>query len=190
MPRTSTNYLPRLPREFYQGSAVVHWSLPIFDRSRSWLTEQFHEGFRELMLHAAAREGLLCPAYCLMPDHAHLMWMGLRFDTDQLNAMAFLRTYLEPLLAPNKFQPQAHDHVLKGSERKRNAFAKVCFYILENPVRAELVSVAAEWRFSGAVIPGYPTLNPLREDFWAKFWKVYAGMLDPKAGDRKLPPIP
>ena len=42
------------------------------------------------MLHAAAREGLFCPVYCLMPDHLHLVWMGLRLDTDQLNGMAFL----------------------------------------------------------------------------------------------------
>ena len=61
------------------------------------------------MLHAAAREGLFCPAYCLMPDHLHLVWMGLWLETNQLNGMAFLRTYLEPALTPAKFQPQAHD---------------------------------------------------------------------------------
>ncbi|HXR48643.1 MAG TPA: hypothetical protein VN784_14505 [Candidatus Limnocylindrales bacterium] len=100
----------------------------------------FHCGFRELLLHAAAREGLLCPAYCLMPDHIHLLWLGLRCDTDQRNAMSFLRTHLEPRLAPHKFQPQAHDHVLSDEERKHDAFARICFYILANPVRAGLIA--------------------------------------------------
>ena len=59
--------------------------------------------FRELMLHAAAREGLACPVYCLMPDHIHLVWMGLRRNSDQINGMAFLRTYLEPALHPARF---------------------------------------------------------------------------------------
>src|SRR5262249_49602455 len=51
--------------------------------------------FRELLLHAAARENLYCPAYILMPDHIHLLWMGLKLSSDQINAMRFLRQYLQ-----------------------------------------------------------------------------------------------
>src|SRR5215468_5508788 len=108
-----TYFLPRLPREYYQGDAVVHWTLTMFDRATGWLGDSFHNRFRELMLHAAAREGLFCPTYCLMPDHLHLIWMGLQLKTDQRNGMAFLRTYLGPGLAPAKFQRQAHDRVLR-----------------------------------------------------------------------------
>ena len=181
-------YLPRLPREYYQGDAVVHWTLPISHRRQGWLDERFHAAFRELMLHTAVREGLACPTYCLMPDHLHLVWMGLRLVTDQRNGMAFLRTHLEPKLAPGKFQHQAHDHVLKDEERRRNAFASVCHYVLENPVKAELVQHADEWPFSGAVVPGYPTLHPLRDDFWEKFWKRYGAMKAPDAGEIVRPP--
>jgi putative transposase len=179
--------LPRLPREYYQGDAFVHWTLSLHDRATGWLTEKSHARFRELLLHAAAREGLLCPAYCLMPDHLHLVWMGLRLDTDQMNGMAFLRTHLEPALAPAKFQPQAHDSVLREAEREHGAFARVCFYILDNPVKAELVSRPEEWAFNGAVVPGYPTLHPLAEDFWEKFWKLHARLRHPDAGNIKRP---
>jgi REP element-mobilizing transposase RayT len=55
------------------------------------------------MLHTAAREGLFCPTCCLMPDHLHLVWMGLRLDSNQCNGMAFLRTHLKPILAPQRF---------------------------------------------------------------------------------------
>lgn len=219
--------LPRLPREFYQGDAFVHWTLATHDRATGWLTETFHARFRELMLHAAAREGLFCPAYCLMPDHLHLVWMGLRLDSDQLNGMSFLRTYLEPALVgdevtsrskiagdevrsrppetqehssrsdehssrralqpPIKFQPQAHDSVLREAEREHGAFAKVCFYILDNPVKAELVTKSADWKFNGAIVPGYPTLHPLVADFWEKLWKLYAQSRQPDAGNIKRP---
>jgi REP element-mobilizing transposase RayT len=182
-------YLPRLPREYYQADAVAHWSLPVSHRRRGWLDERFHGQFRELMLHAAAREGLLCPIYCLMPDHLHLVWMGLRLDSDQLNGMAFLRTHLEPALAPEHFQHQAHDHVLKEKERRRNAFSAVCCYIIENPLRAELVKAVAEWPFSGGVVPGYPTMHPLQDNFWAKFWKRYQVTKHSDAGNIVRPPI-
>ena len=182
-------YLPRLSREYYQGDAVVHWTLPVSNRGHGWLDDSFHAAFRELLLHTAVREELFCPVYCLMPDHLHLVLMGLTPDSDQRNGMAFLRTHLEPKLAPQKFQHQAHDHVLKEEERRRNAFARVCHYILENPLRAELVGHAGEWKFSGGVLPGYPVLHPLQDDFWPKFWKLYAQMKHPDAGKILRPSI-
>jgi len=179
--------LPRLPREFYQGDAFVHWSLSVYKRETGWLTEQFHARFRELMLHCAWREGLFCPTYCLMPDHLHLVWMGLRLDTDQLNAMPFLRTYLEPALSPANFHDQAYDNVLREPEREHNAFAGVCSYILNNPLKGKLVTRMEDWRFCGAIVPGYPTLHPLKSDFWPKFWKLYAKARHPDAGNTKRP---
>ena len=181
-------YLPRLPRAYYQGDAVVHWTLPISRRGQGWLDDRFHAAFRELLLHAATRERLLCPTYCLMPDHLHMVWMGLGLDSDQLNGMAFLCTQLEPRLAPHRFQHQAHDHVLKDEERRRNAFAAVCNYILENPLRAGLVQAPGEWSFSGAVVPGYPALHPLETDFWPRFWKLYRQAKHPDAGHIRRPP--
>ena len=182
-------YLPRLPREYYQGDAVVHWTLTIAMRGTGWLNEAFHAHFREIMLHAAVREGLFCPTYCLMPDHLHLVWMGLRLDTDQRNGMKFLREHLGPALRPHRFQHLPHDHVLREHERKRNAFAAVCHYILENPFRDELMPRGESWPFCGAVVPGYPTLHPLQDDFWPKFWKLFLAARAPEAGNMKRPPL-
>jgi hypothetical protein len=103
--------------------------------------------------------------------------------------MAFLRTHLKRSLAPQKFQHQPHDHVLKEEERKRNAFVRVCNYILENPLRGELVNRPEKWPFSGAIVPGYPTLHPFQDDFWPKFWKLYAQVKHPDAGNIVHPPI-
>jgi putative transposase len=184
-----TFYLPRLPREFYQGDAVVHWTLPVAQRHEGWLDQTFHAALRELMLHTMARQSLLCPTYCLMPDHLHLVWMGLSLESDQQHAMAFLRTYLEPSLNPNRFQHQAHDHVLKERERQRDAFASVCQYILDNPRRDGLVNDPRDWPFRGALVIGYPRLDPLDADFWPKFWKLHTQAKHPDAGKILRPPI-
>ena len=182
-------YLPRLPREHYQGDAVVFWTLTMLNRAKGWLTPDLHHQFRELMFHTAAREGLVCPIYCLMPDHIHLVWMGLRLDTDHINGMAFLRTHLEPALAPAKLQSQPQDEVLRDDRRKKGAFAKFCFYIAANPVRDELVSQPNAWPFTGCLVPGYPKLNPFDEDYWSKFWKIFAKLRQPDAGNIKRPPL-
>jgi len=132
---------------------------------------------------------LICPVYCLMPDHLHLVWMGLRRDSDQFSGMSFLRTYLEPALKTAKFQPQAHDHVLREEQRRRNAFAMVCFYVAANPVRADLIKETQVWPYNGCIVPGYPKLNPADGDFWPKFWRIYAKLLHADASKIKHPPI-
>ena len=166
--------LPRLDKIFYQSHAVVFWTNTLEERARGWLTKDFHRTFRELMLHVAAREELLCPAYCLMPDHIHLVWMGMKPTSDQLNAMKFLRTHLQSALGCGRqWQHQPHDHVLREEERLRDAFAKTCFYTLANPVRAELVKATKDWPYVGAIVPGYPTLHPLQDGYWELFWKLY-----------------
>lgn len=182
-------YLPRLPRERYQSDAVVFWTLTVFDQARGWLTPEFHTCFRELLFHTAAREGIVCPIYCLMPDHIHLIWMGLRLDTDQINGMSFLRTHLEPALVPAKFQPQPQDEVLRDDRRKKGAFATFCFYTAANPVRDELVAKPEDWPFTGCLVPGYPRLNAFDEDYWSKFWKIFGKLRQPDAGNIKRPPL-
>ena len=143
------------------------------DETDGVVDDRFHGRFRELMLHVAAREGLVCPVYVLMPDHIHLVWMGMRHDSDQRNGMAFLRTYLARGLGDARFQHQAHDHVLNEKERRRNAFAKTCWYVLMNPVRAELAATPEVWMFLGCVVPGYPNLDPRDESYWEVFWRIY-----------------
>ena len=152
-PQEPRGHLPRLEPEWYRGSAVVFWTHPIGRRSTGWLDAQFHSVFRELLLHAAAREHLLCPIYTLMPDHLHLVWMGVSATSDQRRATAFLRTQLKPHLAPARWQHQPHDHVLRDEQRKRGAFASTCFYVAENALRAGLAAKAPEWAYTGCVVP-------------------------------------
>ena len=184
-----SHYLPRLRREFYQADAVVFWTLPLENRATDWLEASFHAVFREMLLHAAAREGLFCPAYCLMPDHMHLVWMGLCMRTDQRNGMKFLRGQLGPYIHPFRFQHQPHEHVLTREERQHARFGVTCTdYVLLNPLRAGLVTDPRDWPYSGAVIPGYPRVNPFDADYWPWFWERYAAALDPGIEKRILPP--
>jgi len=61
--------------------------------------------------------------------------------------MKFLRKHLQQALKDSLgsgmevgLEKPAHDRVLREKERKRGAFAESCFYILDNPRRAGLVT--------------------------------------------------
>src|SRR5687768_13027390 len=105
--------LPRLAREYYQSNAVVMWTHTFENRSTGWMNAHFHSQFREILLHASSRYHVACPIYVLMPDHWHLIWMGLRATSDQRLATSFLRQYLTPIFDTSmKLQDRPHDHVL------------------------------------------------------------------------------
>jgi len=114
-----------------------------------------------------------------MPDHLHFILLGARLQSDQRVAVAYLRTHLKNLIAPVRLQPQPHDHVFTKEERNRRAFAKVCAYIANNPVRKELSANPQDWPYTGALIPGYTATNPLTPDYWPWFWYVYHKHRDP-----------
>jgi len=165
--------LPRLGRESYRGAAVIFWTHSIQARATGWLNDRFHQAFRETLLHACVRYSLACPVYTLMPDHFHLVGLGLKSASDQWIATAFLRKHLKRHLRPALLQDRAYDHILRRTERDRRAFMSICHYIRENPVRAHLCEAPSDWKFAGAMVPGYPDMDPSAESFWDDFWKIH-----------------
>ena len=166
-------YLKRLSPEFYRGQAWVHWSLTIEDRKTGWLIPIFYYKFRELLTHTTFRYGLCCPIFCLMPDHIHLLLLGIRDSADQRLAIKFLRRQLNSVLEKLhvRLQDQPYDHVLRDDERQGIALQNVVEYIARNPERKQLAPLDGyrDYPYTGCLVPGYPDLKPFQPDFWDLF---------------------
>jgi putative transposase len=175
---TLKSKLPRLAREFYRGHAMVFWTHTIEKRKTGWLNDAFHNRFRELLLHACGRYAVASPCYVLMPDHWHLVWLGLRDSSDQYLATAFLRKNIRPVLGAAQLQDRAHDRVLREPEHAPEAFQSACSYVCNNPQRANLCADWREWPYLGAMILGYPDIDPRTEDFWPDFWKIHNRLVE------------
>lgn len=170
--------LHRLEPEYYQGDAYVHWTFTIKDRKTGWLIPIFYYKFRELLTHTAFRYGFTCPIYCCMPDHIHMLWLGVLESCDQRLAVKHLRKHMNDALGKLKFklQRQPYEHVLKDDERERGAFEAVADYIARNPERKQLVPIDgyASYQYTGCLVPGYPELKPFQPDYWDRFWRTYS----------------
>lgn len=160
--------------------------MTIEDRTTGWLKPGFYARFRELLLHTMARHDVICPIYCLMPDHMHLLWIGVAKEADQKAAAKFFREHVNALLDRSlkgtRFQKQAYDHVLRSNERGADPVREMAWYIQQNPVRSKLVTHESEWPYLGCMIPGYPALHPLEEGYWGRFWRIRAAMVERKMG--------
>lgn len=175
---TKRDHLRRLDAAAYRGHTVVHWTMAIRDRRSGWLDAKFYYHFRELLTHSLFRFAIACPIFCLMPDHMHLMCMGINDSSDQKRAMKHFRTRLNDSLQRIDFelQDQPYDHVLQPEERQEVSFIETCDYIARNPERAGLVPVDgfASYPYSGYLVPGYPELKPFQADFWTRFDRTVA----------------
>ena len=157
------DHLPRLESLAYRGQAYVHWTMTIENRRTGWLIPAFNYKFRELLTHATFRYSIACPIYCLMPDHIHLLWIGINDQTDQLKAMKYFRKHIQVLLRilGCEFQYQPFDNVLKNESRKESAVEDLVEYIDRNPERKGLVPIDhfQDYKFTGCLMPGLSLIH-------------------------------
>ena len=172
------DHLKRLPPEYYQDQAYVHWTLTMQNRQKGWLQPVFYYKLRELLTHTTFRYGLCCPIFCCMPDHIHMLWLGIVDGSDQQLAMQHFRKRINQVLQVYdcRLQDQAYDHVLKEEERLEEGCRALVDYIARNPERAELVAEDefASYPYTSCLVPGYPELKSFDSDFWTRFWRAYS----------------
>jgi REP element-mobilizing transposase RayT len=102
---------------------------------------------------AATKLAFRLYAYCLMPDHLHVLLSpgdSRRPIADFLHSMKSYTTceYRRMCGVARLWQTTAYDHVLRDDER----VPSVAAYIANNPVRAELVTCWQEWPYTRVLV--------------------------------------
>ena len=100
----------------------------------------------------SAQHAFAVLAYCLMADHLHLVAEG---QNDASNCLEFVRVFKQCTAFEWKrignealWQESFYDHVLRSDESSQRAVR----YVLENPVRAGLVTEPSEYPHSGSLV--------------------------------------
>jgi len=165
----------RLPAERYVGRQLYFVTLCFQNRRHlgrnagiaRWITD-------ELRKHAAACE-FFVHAYCVMPDHLHILVAGASETSNMLKfvmsfkqetAREFARETHRPL-----WQFKYYDHILRG----RDSADRVAWYIWSNPVRKGLCATPADYPFLGSLTEmGTRMLKGRTVTEWTPPWKPAA----------------
>lgn len=90
-------------------------------------------------------------AYCLMPDHVHLVVSpgpkGLAEAVRRFKGRTSTE-WRKTGDGQSLWQPSYFDHRIRSAE----SFAQKCSYVFDNPVRAGLVKEAAAYQWSGSLV--------------------------------------
>jgi putative transposase len=140
----------RLPQPFYRGPRSYFLTICAADRRKRFADAHLVALLVGVMGEQFRSAGFAVYAYCFMPDHSHILAVGLTEGCGLAKAVRAFKgigtVRARRLGIRNLWQSSYYDRILRSSE----SFDAVAAYIFENPVRAGLVKDAHEWPFSGS----------------------------------------
>ena len=139
---------PRLKHFDYLGPLTCSLTLVTRQRVPLFLRPELSEICLQCLDQSSRRYGITVHAYCLMPDHAHL----LVEVPEGVSLKNFVRHFkqlsgyaLKRETGFSAWQISYYDHILRDEE----SLLDVACYIWDNPVRRSLVKDRGEYPFSG-----------------------------------------
>ena len=162
----------RLPAGRYSGPGAYFITLCFHNRHRfganprlvAWLVEQLRK-------HADAC-GFHIHAYCVMPDHLHVLAAAC---SEESNLIKFVESFKQETALEfarrthrRLWQFKYYDRILRGAD----GVGRVACYIWMNPVRQGLCRAPADYPFLGAFTEiGQKMLNSFSVPDWTPPWK-------------------
>lgn len=165
-----------LSKENYIGYEIYFLTLCCAHRASAFSKATLAAEIVSILKDEAARAGFLLHAWCLMPDHLHVLVDGTRDDADLFRFVTRFKrrsTGLRYYGGNELWQRNFYDHIV----RNREVLAKVAGYIWMNPVRKGMCEFVNEYPYSGSLTMPWKSAS---DDPWIPPWKDKAERADEK----------
>ena len=144
--------LPRLQGFSYRGRHCYFLTFCTYRRCDTLLDQSVASMVVRQILRAAERFEFAVSAYCLMPDHVHLLIDGRSERSDLRRFIKRAKQSSGQIYASaakgSLWQDSYYDHVVRPEED----LSGIARYIIENPVRAGLAKSPLEYPFVGSTV--------------------------------------
>ncbi|MDK9698787.1 MAG: transposase [bacterium] len=113
-----------------------------------------HETIGTLILflsEASLKQNCIVPVYCFMPDHLHFMLAGQQEQSDLKKAVINFKQKSGYWFSQNAKEVQLQKGFYDHLHWKDHSITNHIRYILENPVRKEIVSEWNQYPYSGSI---------------------------------------
>ena len=145
----------RLDPELYScANRVCFMTIRAYRNQAPFVRYELDQQILDVLREEQERQNCAVFIYCLMPDHLHFV-VSPRQDgisvltfTDQYKGKSTNRSWTAGWHG-KLWQQRYYDHIVRAEENLR----AIAEYILNNPVRKELVEHAEDWSWSGHMNP-------------------------------------
>ncbi len=174
----------RFARQEYVGRRIYFITICTEDRRRIFQNASRAKTAIESLKRVSDSMGVLVHAFCVMPDHVHILVEGKSATSDVVKFVAQWKQttgYLFRHELPRRFwQRRFYDHVLRRIEDSDS----IAWYIWMNPVRRGMVAEPQQYPFSGSFTVEWPKTTT-GNTVWIPPWKAEVRNEEqPKAGTR------
>ncbi|HQY19475.1 MAG TPA: transposase [Ignavibacteria bacterium] len=142
----------RLEKEFYIGVKTVSFTACIKKEEKVFTNNFIFSIFRDKLIESIKKYGCEALIYLFMPDHLHLILKGKNNDSNVIKAIDLFKQktgyWFSQNMLYSKWQKDYYDHILRDNEDLRSHI----YYILNNPVRAGIVSNWKDYEFKGSTV--------------------------------------
>jgi REP element-mobilizing transposase RayT len=161
----------RLPLDRYVGTAWFFLTFCTENRNKIFLDPTHAKSFLDNLRSEALSHAVAIHAYCIMPDHVHLLSQGRTPTTDVLRFLKDLKrktgyAYKQET-TQQLWQKKSYDHALRSTDPPD----QVAWYIWMNPVRTNLCTKVNEYPYSGSLTGAGPSSAPPQET-WSPPWRT------------------
>jgi putative transposase len=141
----------RLPRGYYQGEISAAFTLCIQKRAQTFIEPSIISDFIGILDEVAANAKCIIPVYCFMPDHQHFIITGKSTEADVWSMIVKYKQrtgfWLSRHRPEIRWQKDFYDHIIRAGDN----LATQTRYILDNPVRRNLVPDWREYPYKGSI---------------------------------------
>jgi putative transposase len=171
----------RLDRNEYVGRRIYFITICSENRFAIFQNPDRASVVIESLKRVSRSADILVHAFCVMPDHVHVLVEGKSATSDVVKFIAQWKQstgYLFRHELPRRFwQRRFYDHVLRRPEDSD----AVAWYIWMNPVRKGMVAEPRLYPFSGSFTTEWPKTTLVRTA-WVPPWK--SSLISREAGTR------
>ena len=162
---------PRLPDFDYTGIHSYFLTASTHQRQKAFAVPQFATPAAEQLLRLAQSHRFAVHAYCLMPDHVHVL---IAAQATSANARTFFNQWRQwtgfkwkQLRGFQLWQNGYWDYVLRQDEEP----FRISAYIVNNPVRAQLSRTVLDYPYVGSSEYTLPQLAEAAQITGAAHWR-------------------
>lgn len=160
----------RLPEDRYRSGEWYFLTFCCEGRQNVFLQVVRAEWFLTNLRSASIEHAIAVHAYCVMPDHVHLLLRRCHPSSDILKFLKSLKQRTgyacKQEIGKQLWQKKSYDRILRDGDSPD----PVAWYIWRNPVRRGLCSEPGEYAFSGS-LTGQGPHGQQEVQSWVPPWK-------------------